>query len=541
MYKLLIVDDNESDRRGIMRHVNWEELGVVTADAANGKLGLEKALAEKPDIVLTDISMPYMNGIEMTKQIIEQNDKTQVIFMSCFDDFDFALSGIKMGVADYILKPIEIDNLTAVVKNAIQRIEEHKNIENTLDSYRELINKNHSLLTEQFFTRLLFRPAADEALTMQPPFPEINAEDQFRLTLIMSSSPNTDMVDAFAKQLLLKEITENAFCEDKGSYFISCDAYVLGVITDTNSITLNKQVKIFETIQNDFYKASGEKATVCISSCALKMQNLNSSFRYLLQMIKTERFTRADSLTVYNDLSAEMPDMPFLNPTDISSKINKLLDSGNSLEVNAFVNSCFDTAGGIHEIHSKILCFYIVNTINIYLIEKNESFTNIFGSDLGIWKKLVNFNTIQDIKQWIRNILDFTIKYLQERLRSGDRSLVEKIKTRIDTNYASLLSLNQIVDGLYVSTSYANKLFHEQTGKTIYYYLQEVRINEAMRLLTTTNMKHLDIAKKLGYQSNTYFTTAFKKYVGVSPKEYRRIKSDNKAIAWEDEDDDKTS
>lgn len=541
MYKLLLVDDNELDRHGIIRHVNWEKLDVTVIEAANGQLGLEKALVEKPDIVLTDISMPYMNGIEMTKQIIEQNDKIQVIFMSCFDDFDFALNGIKMGVADYILKPIELDHLIAALKKAIQRIEEDKNNENTLDRYKEMINKNHSLLTEHFFTQMLFQTSSDESFAVKTPFPEMNVEDQFRLTLVMSSSPNADMVDAFAKQLLLKEIAENAFGEESGFYFISCDACVLAVIINTNSMTLSRQIKIFESIQNDFHKISGEKATVCISSCPLKMHNLNMAFCYLLQMIKTERFAKTDSLAVYNDLSSEMPDMSFLSSVDISSKINRLLDNGNSLEVNVFINHCFDAANGIHEIHSKILCFYIVNTINIYLIEKNESFANIFGSDLEIWKKLINFDTIQDIKQWIRNILNFTIKYLQEKLRNGNRSLVEKIKSRIDKNYSSLLSLNQIVDGLYVSTSYANKLFHEQTGKTMYYYLQEVRINEAMRLLTTTNMKHIDIAKKLGYQSNTYFTTAFKKYVGVSPKEYRRVKSDNKVTVWEDEDDDKTS
>lgn len=112
--------------------------------------------------------------------------------------------------------------------------------------------------------------------------------------------------------------------------------------------------------------------------------------------------------------------------------------------------------------------------------------------------------------------------HLENQVSQTESDFVLKIKQNIDKNFASLFSLEQIVKSLYISPSYANKLFHEKTGGTIYDYLQDRRIAEAKSLLKNTHLKHYEIAERIGYQSSTYFTTAFKKNTGMSPKEYRR-------------------
>ena len=525
MHKLLIVDDNEMDRNGIMRHLPFDRLGITAISADSGLSGLETARKEKPEIVLTDISMPDMTGIEMAKIILEESPDTHIIFMSCYDDFSFAQSGIKLGITDYILKPIELDTLINAIENATKKLEEKKKYEKSIDNYKEQLRKNKSLIEERFFTQCLFTSSANDTGIFQISPDDINISGGFKFAMILSSSSNSDMVNSFANQLLLKKLTKDMFPENATPYLINCDLQVSVLIIQDDLISLNTLIETLENLQESFYLSCGEKASVCLFSYPVDITQFHKSFQYLLQLAKTERFSREDSFTVCSDLILDMPSLSLRTETDISMQLKKLLDNADSSGVDTFIENLFKSNQPINEVYTKALCFYVVNTINIYLIENHESFTSIIGNELSVWEKLVNFNTIHDAKQWLKNMLEFTISYIRNQNESKNISLVEKMKDRIDKSYSTLLSLNQIVDNLYVSPNYANKLFHEQYGITLYDYLQNVRVNEAMRLLTTTNLKHSEIAEKVGYQSSTYFTTAFKKHVGLSPKEYRRIKS----------------
>lgn len=120
MYRMLVVDDNDFDREGVCNLVDWKALGIeVVGTAINGEDGYAKAMELSPDFILTDVSMPRMNGIQMTKKIIKTNPGIRFIYMSCFDEFDYVQNAINLDVCDYVLKPVDLTKLEEAAKKVI--------------------------------------------------------------------------------------------------------------------------------------------------------------------------------------------------------------------------------------------------------------------------------------------------------------------------------------------------------------------------------------------------------------------------------------
>lgn len=525
MFKVLVVDDNFEDRHGILRYIPWKNMDCETCEAENGTAGYEASLSFKPDIVITDISMPQMNGIDMSEKIRKAFPDTEFIFMSCFDEFDYALGAIRIGVAAYLLKPIEIDELTEKIKQVIEKIKERKNAAETLLSYREKAENSRIALIERFLSQCVFTSPKDiQNFNKQAAFLDIPLNSLWRMVLFQSDFEDDDenIGDSFATQLIVRDLIEHSPLNELSGYCINYDTYITVLFLPESAQSCENIFKECENFQKACLENYKKTITICIASQAHTPNELYNAFKKLRYITQRNHFCKSGSLILSENFEGDTLDFENITESDLSSRITELLAQGTAEDINSFIELNFSPEKISNEASVKALSFYIINTINIYLLERNESFANIFDNELSIWEKLINYKNVFNIKQWLKNLLNAVKIYLDEQTSQTETDFVQKIKQNIDKNYASLFSLEQIVETLYVTPSYANKLFHEKTGGTIYDYLQERRIAEAKNLLKNTHLKHYEIAERIGYQSNTYFTTAFKKSTGMSPKEYRR-------------------
>ena len=172
------------------------------------------------------------------------------------------------------------------------------------------------------------------------------------------------------------------------------------------------------------------------------------------------------------------------------------------------------------EPYIKSLSFSIINIVQTVLLEKNESLGSIFDSETSMYVKLSRFETILDIRQWLINILEIVRQYLNRNGNSRFKKIVEDIKAEIDRNFSEISNIDQIVKPLYISASYANAIFKQHTGSTIFDYLLNKRMETAKKMLTDPSYKIYEIAEKIGYKDKSYFSWVFKEFTGLTPKQY---------------------
>jgi len=216
-----------------------------------------------------------------------------------------------------------------------------------------------------------------------------------------------------------------------------------------------------------------------------------------------------------------------VNITELYREIKALLKDDNDKEVNDFINRYLGEGietGMESESYIKSMVFFIINSLQINLVEANLSFNNVFGDEKSIWEKLNDFNSIVNIKQWLYNIFSAVKIQMEYKKDSGNIALVNKIKEIIHNHYNEEISVSQIAQSIFFSARQANNIFQQEEGISIFEYLIKYRIDIAKDLLTNTPMHIYEVANKVGYTNIPHFRVLFQKYTGILPKEFRKQK-----------------
>ena len=163
LYRIILVDDEEEVRKSIIRKIDWEAVGFsVAGDAENGEDALEKIEVLEPDVVLTDIRMPYMDGLTLAERLRQKYPSIKIVIFSGYDDFEYAKRAIKLNVAEYILKPVNVEELTAILKRIRANLDEEIELKRNVDRLRENYVKSLPILKEQFLMDLISRPMEED-------------------------------------------------------------------------------------------------------------------------------------------------------------------------------------------------------------------------------------------------------------------------------------------------------------------------------------------------------------------------------------------
>ena len=182
LYKIMLVDDEEEVRTSIIKKINWEANGFeVVGDAENGRDALEKIENLEPNVIITDIRMPYMDGLALTENIRQRFPSIKVIIFSGFDDFTYAKEAIRLGVTEYILKPVNVDELTEILKKVRAKLDEEIESARNIDSLRESYKASLPVLREQFLNKLIIKKGFydENAILIADPDHSNQAEDRF--------------------------------------------------------------------------------------------------------------------------------------------------------------------------------------------------------------------------------------------------------------------------------------------------------------------------------------------------------------------------
>lgn len=516
MYKVLIVDDCTYDVNGLVTYVPWADLKCeVVGTAANGVDGLEAALKHEPDIVITDISMPQRTGIEMAEKISERLPNMIFIYMSCFSSFEYAKKAVNNNALAYLLKPINIEELNDALKNAVKVLDERFEQTERYEYLNEQFLNNKDILRENYLLSILQGTEKNKANRKLFEFCE---DSKYHICILKAVSTDTARLDVmYARQVYLRELLEYHLTK---VYCTKFELDEIAAIIDEKE--LNEDSMVFQEMQELLpEKFSDSSLLVYITCDSFALDELPKQFQSLINIIHDNYFEMRDQI-VYIDadmLNSQVANNP-LSVSMIYDDVYSVLTF--DMQIEEFEQKYIFDGAVVDTVYLKSLCYLVICVINIFLIERNKSFNDIFEDDVLVWEKLAKFQTIMNIKQWLFNILSLVRNFMSEQINiDKTTAIVNEIKSYIDKNYADFDVVEQAVHFQKISLNYARKIFKNKEGQTIFDYLIKKRMNEAVRLLTATNLPVNEIAERVGYFSNSYFSTAFKKYTGMNPSKYR--------------------
>lgn len=524
-YKVMLVDDEAEAREAIARCINWEEIGFqVVCEAENGQDALEKAENYQPDVILTDIQMPFMDGLTFSKKVKELLPDVKIIIFSGYDDFEYAQEAIRVEAEEYILKPINSDELIKVFERIKKRMNDDFDRRHNIDRLTAFYNESLPILREQFLAGLLEGRLTGEQITKLSSDYKLSFDYAFYCVGVLQQDIDAEsslQMDTNLMSVSLKNMCEERFERENGYI---CMNY-LGTVVIIAGLKSTQSVLSFITDIDKMCKISNRQFLVdtvggvgkvygCLKDVSRSYAEAKEATLYRVLLDKNQAIYIGD-----------------VEPrgANVTSLDKKLIDAfvkevkvGNkdtmSAAIDDIVSNLKKASLSISQL--RLYCLELIIELNrlaeLYEAEEWENTDNLL-------KQAEEQHSLEEIGDWLRNISDKLMQAIRRDRQDLAKVFGENAKSYIEQHFReSGLSVDMICSHLGVGTTYFSSVFKKETGMSFIAYLTKVRMDEAVRLLDTTEEKSYIIAGMVGYEEPTYFSYVFKKQFGVSPAKYRQ-------------------
>ena len=542
MRSMIIVDDNKRISAGIRKMLDWESLGIEISQVFyDSKSALKYFEKNAPDIVLTDIIMPEINGIELAEYIKERHPQVKIIFMSCSDDFEYVKSAVYLDIEAYVLKPIVEDELEKAILKTLEKSDSELSAEQEKEKiYKEKtaiieeMNRFLPVYREHFIREMLVGGMVnDEEIVKRSKFLEMDFENMSYCVMsfifgdllpAVSNISNEDMY--FISYSIMKAINEYESEDVKvypfKPYENEIDALVVFDKKEFNkkNIMLDTSVDLNEIITEKF----SIPLVIGISSDSDDFSKAKKYQKQAKEATKYNQYNTKTPIIFYEDIQSVFDNM-FKEKVDLQVIYNELEDlimNTSSDKVKTFVKKYFtfnDESPSQPYINSLLTT--VMNDARIVLMRISKPLAAVFTEKEEHFN--VDFNTmsVTDSSAWVRRSFEIISESLEGSNKLLNEQIVENIKNTIMTRYTESINIEVMLENLPISSGYANVLFKKLTGKTIFNYLTDYRIQVSKKLLSNPKSKVYTVANQVGYLNKSHFCLLFKKSTGLTPSDYK--------------------
>jgi len=534
-YTVLLVDDEEEVIQIIMKKLDWEELGFsVVGYACNGVKALEMVEEYQPDVVMTDIKMPYMNGMELSHHIKMEYPTTKILIFTGFDEFEYAREAIHLEVEEYVLKPVNSMELTNVFRQLKMKLDQEISEKRNMEILKKYYMESLPLLQANFYSMLMEGRVREEEISGYLSDCQLSFDGPFFCCLVVHTSSSQMPEDM--NILLLSTSVQKQAEEHLGERW---KAKAFPYFENTVLIAQLKSESEITELTDDcdrFCKYAlhiiGAVVTVGIGQVCGNIHDLSQSYSSARNAVSYRVIYGASRAINVKESVPQEVSKPDLAKDAQLSNLFKMIRLGSAEDVTSAVKQYLN-----HESFTeKSLQMYHVDLMELisalYRFAANHEVTaEAFPENMNVlYARLLDMDA-DILQKWLTDIsLLFREELLDARNRST-KSFVSRAKEYVHNNYTDEgLSLDRICKVLGVSNSYFSTIFKKKTGKSFIGYLTDYRMDQASRLLIETNNKSYIIAKQVGYADSNYFSYVFKRRFGVSPSRYRteHIESEDK-------------
>lgn len=492
MYSVYLLDDEPFILEGLKYILPWEEYGFeIVGSSNNGFDGYNEIINKNVDLIITDIMMPKMTGLELIEELKKSSYESNFIVLSAFQEFEYAKKAISIGAENYLLKPIDTEELSNNLKTVYEKLKkkekiasDDKLVKNNL--LLSILTEEYSLDTEEKWNRLNNNFKSSSYAVAIIEFKNGSNDISKILKNCIDNKQFLYCIQSHSKALLIIDEDDKSLIIDKLTVLKN---KIASVIEDNIYISLGKFVNSLNELHDSYQTANkiSEYKIVYPNISWIKEykdgsideDNINIEFEELKKILMNKDFSNT---TEY------IKDM-FINLKNEKTSPKQIKMKAIEIFLNVY-NYFNDTK--------------LMKGLNIYL------------------ENAINNNTIDDIEFELISM----VKYMQSKLENTEESIspvIIKLLQHIETNYKDDLNLKEISESLNINSIYLGQLFQKETGILFSDYINNFRINKAKDLLVNTSLKASEIGDLVGYANKNYFYRKFKTIVGVTPSDWRKI------------------
>jgi len=519
-YKVFFVEDEIITREGIRENVDWQGNGFeFCGEAADGEMALPLLRTAQPDVLITDIKMPFMDGLQLSKIVRERMPWIKIIILSGHDEFDYAQKAISLGVTDYLLKPVTVQKLQTVLQKLSAQLDQERKEQAELKKLHEQMEDSRAMLRERLLFKLIVGAVTPAEAVEQGQTLALDLIARYYLVVILKLelSDRTEQYDHDEYQQVQHVLTDLAG-KNPDIFVLKRDWGDITLIMkgNTREYLEEERDSLLDEIRRS---AAGTRyhLTIGVGASKERIADISRSFVEALLHIQNE----ANDTGLRSNHSVEQKELIKLDKTAVEN----YLRCGKKDEFNEFfagyIGKLSETALGSSLIKNYIFVDVMLATAKL-IDELGGEIDKVIPEFNSIETTLSNVSSVEQLREQAYKVISMGLSYRDSQPNQQHGKSIRQAKEYIDQHYVDPdLSLNDVAAQANLSTSHFSMVFSQETGQTFKEYLTELRMTKAKELLRMTALRAADIAYQVGYNDPHYFSSVFKKYTGLSPIEFR--------------------
>lgn len=518
---VLLVDDEKLERVLIRQGFDWEKHGFqIIGEAECGEDALEFIHYRKPDVVVTDISMPRMDGLELSEEIRKIHKNCRIVIVTGYREFDYARRAISVGVEDFLLKPVNMKNMEEVAGKIKKRIEQERSQNKEVEELKKSIQEDRGIVRESFLQRLVSGRMSEEEAAKK--LAVYNYEKLVEGCVCINVHIRGEKNEGMTEQI--RQLTEQLPQKDRILCFLHyMQNLILFFMTEENSAVSMRQAEELAQKVHTAVSEQGNAAVAGISAWHRGLHGITRAYEEAEKAVGASVYLGRDRVITYAQYDEIMRQQPEREEIEWEDLVF-CLENGMKDKMDAYVTEYMGRIWGFKAKSAEMLRLMTMN-----FLTKAGASLNKYGMSLiqltdeeGLYNEICEIGTAEDMERILRQQLKTILEYHRsKKVKKGNR-VVEEAKLYIQKSlYDPNLSLKTIAAGVYSNESYLSRIFKKEMEVSLIEYITQRRIEESIRLLDTTDLKVYEIAEKIGFRDSHYFSICFKKYTGKTVKEYK--------------------
>lgn len=521
MYNVLLVDDEELDLEGMKQFIPWSELGMEVKGSVNNALSACEVLDQQAiDILVSDVNMPYMSGLELARIALQRKPNIRIIFVSGFQEFSYVQQALSLKAYNYVLKPMDDNELIASLMKVKRDLDEELKHREVEEAYQDMIPiaKNDLLLrlfegedtSDREFMEKLTRTHELGRLK----WPVCAAVMELDL---LSRTEDNAQSRLEVSRVFMKQLHEAVSAEGVIPY-CKLNPQRIAFLLEADGIE-GKIAKLLETAQRRLTIT----VTTGLGAPVHASEKIHESYGQAIQAVEGKMFLGKGGIINYEEVSAE-PGM--LDSRMLDAHMNALMKAVKDYELVQIYDEFEGLFRSLTSLRSKFtvqnLTNYIIWKLDQHLSAMNEDLFELLGIDIRNLDILLQFETVNDIRRWLLYRVFEISEKLHHKNSTKDSKFIRNVMKTIKERMSENITLKDIAQHFSFSPSYLGFLIKEKSGHTFNELLVQLRMERACELLKTPGMKIYEIADQVGYRYLPYFSRQFKEKFGMTPLEYRK-------------------
>ena len=528
MYSVFLVEDEIVIRDGLKVSFPWEEYGFAyVGDAADGEVALPLIRQTKPDVLITDIRMPFMDGISLSKMIKKELPNTRIIIISGFDDFSYAQEAISIGVDNYLLKPITKDKLKDVMSEAKNKLDKETERDNYLEQFKAESQEYEQFARVRFFNKLVSKTMSVPEIYEKSEELGLSFDSTHYNLVLLDFTPMTEGTAAPVYSKHMARLSDQIMqylkcCLEYHVFHSTMDTYAIIVKGDENTIQSHTKNLIENIERRCLFYDDDIHWYLAESGVITRLSEFASAYQKASKRLSMRFINPKGHIFSDEDLEALQRSKDDSNVIVNQHLVMLFLENAEASEIDSFLDNLINSQGK-DAIKSNLFCRYFAMTMYMcvcdYLKKLDLNPDSVLNSNI---RTLLDNATGDTVAALVSSMFQVAIEKRKQEVGNQSKSQLSEAMRYVDEHYSdSSLCLNEVAKAVDISPSYLSAMFSRDTQTTFVEYMTAKRMEQAKALLKNTKEKTQQIADKVGYKDPHYFSYIFKKTYGISPKEYR--------------------